>query len=230
MKRPYYSHAGIEIYHGDCREILAELFPLPSQTFIVCDPPYGLNVELLRRNQRIIGDEDCQLRDWIVALPFPKLLFGSPAVPRPDCKAVLVWDKSELTGMGDLNFPWKRTHEEIYVIGEGFASPRRKGSVLRYPLRPEWSNHPDAVTGLHPTEKPIGLMVDLLECCPWPRILDPTCGSCSTLVAAKLTNKQAIGIEISEEYCEIGAKRLSQETLQFEPVKEKPLEQMEIQD
>ena len=36
--KPYYEHAGITIYHGDCREIL----PLVSFDVLVTDPPYGV--------------------------------------------------------------------------------------------------------------------------------------------------------------------------------------------
>lgn len=38
---PYYEHAGITIYHGDCRAVMAELEPA-SIDAIVTDPPYGL--------------------------------------------------------------------------------------------------------------------------------------------------------------------------------------------
>lgn len=37
--KPYYDHAGITIYHGDCREILPHL---PKVDLVLTDPPYGV--------------------------------------------------------------------------------------------------------------------------------------------------------------------------------------------
>ena len=69
----------------------------------------------------------------------------------------------------------------------------------------------------HPTQKPIGIIDPLLRySCPiGGTVLDPFMGSGSILIAAKGLGLQAVGIEIEEKYCEIAAKRLSQDVLDF---------------
>lgn len=209
MIEPYYQHAGITIYLGDCREILSQLEPVG---FILTDPPYGCEATTKRGGVydgfKISGDTNPDLRDWIVQnMSCPMIIFGSPKIRRPDCKATLIWAKGDHTGMGDLSFPWKPDFEEIYIIGEGFKGPRTS-SVLHFNARID-SNR------FHPTEKPIGLIKNLIEKCPPGIILDPFMGSGTTLVAAKELGRQAIGIEIEEKYIQIAIDRLRQEVLPF---------------
>lgn len=65
--------------------------------------------------------------------------------------------------------------------------------------------------GLHPTQKPLLLMEDLITTytIEGNTILDFTCGSGTTLLAAKNLNRKYIGVELEEKYCEISKIRLS---------------------
>lgn len=63
----------------------------------------------------------------------------------------------------------------------------------------------------HPTVKPLKLMEYLIKLVMPPKdglLLDPFAGSGSTILAAKRLGFDAIGIEKSEDYCEIARKRI----------------------
>ena len=64
---------------------------------------------------------------------------------------------------------------------------------------------------LHPTQKPIELLEYLINTYTNENeiVLDNTCGSGSTLVAAKNLNRKCYGIELEEKYCEIAKNRLT---------------------
>ena len=64
--------------------------------------------------------------------------------------------------------------------------------------------------GLHPTQKPLSLMELLIELVTKEKqlVLDPFCGSGTTLLAAKLLNRCFIGIEKEKSFYEIARKRV----------------------
>jgi site-specific DNA-methyltransferase (adenine-specific) len=70
---------------------------------------------------------------------------------------------------------------------------------------------------LHPNQKPLGAISNLIA--TYARatasVLDPFCGSRTTLVAARALGRKAVGIEIEERFCEVAALRLSQEIFDF---------------
>jgi site-specific DNA-methyltransferase (adenine-specific) len=67
----------------------------------------------------------------------------------------------------------------------------------------------------HPTQKPVDLMAYLIRTYtnPGEIVLDNTMGSGTTLVAAQQQDRRAIGIELSEDYCQIAVERLRQRSL-----------------
>ncbi len=126
----------------------------------------------------------------------------------------LVWDKGQV-GLGDLTLPWGPQHEMIlfgmYVPskqnredGRGALSARlRAGSVLRVD-RPNSRG-----VKAHPTEKPVELMRRLVESSSGidDVVLDMFAGSGSTLVAAILSGRKAIGAEVAAEHYETALAR-----------------------
>lgn len=216
--KPYYEHAGITIYHGDCRDVLSAALQPSAFSVMLVDPPYGISYKSNARRDElpdsIEGDGDTAVRDYVLEWwsDKPALVFGTWRIQRPIAtKARLIWDTKGANGMGDLSMPWKPSDQEIYVLGRGFVG-KRDTNVLR--VAPVQST---AANGrMHPHQKPVALLTLLLYKCPLGAVIDPCMGSGSTLRAAKTMGREAVGIEIDERYCEIAAKRLQQEALHLE--------------
>ncbi len=180
---------------------------------MVTDPPYGTNNHggYGRRQlglHTIANDEDSSVRDEVLSSWGDRAaaVFSSPRSPAPPGEWFwcLVWDKRR-PGLGS---PWRWQHELIYIRGEWKNRPGIP-SVLSFPAPPVMCE------ALHPHEKPVGLLQALLRGSLAGCILDPFLGSGTTLVAAKLLRRRAMGIEIEEKYCEIAAKRLAQEVFNY---------------
>src|SRR5436190_821631 len=60
---------------------------------------------------------------------------------------------------------------------------------------------------LHPTQKPVSVLTPLVESFsnPGDVVLDPFCGSGSTLLAARELNRRFLGIELSKQYFDLGS-------------------------
>jgi len=196
--QPYYEHAGITIYHGDCREIL----PHVKADCVVTDPPYGVGFR---------GEEwDAEIPHWWLPLArgaAPVVAFTTAPTtmwdyPRPDW--VLCWYRpasSSRSPSGGFNH-WS----PVLVYGKGSPSP---DSINLHAIQ-----HAQRTGFEHPSPKPEALMRWLVSA--WEgTILDPFMGSGTTLRAAKDLGREVIGIEIEERYCEIAASRLAQEVFQF---------------
>ena len=207
--KPYYDQDGITIYHGDCREVLPTLgrFDL-----LLTDPPYGIRYDASQSTQQgiqpfeaIRGDDE----------PFdPSLFMG--------LDDVFLWGANNycnaIPPMQGQWYFWDKTLQNNKCrIAEGEFAWHKCGTKPRA-FRHLWSGAYRASEGgqrsQHPTQKPIALMRWCLSLAPDAQaVVDPFTGSGTTLVAAKLEGRTAVGIELEERYCEIAANRLAQGVL-----------------
>jgi site-specific DNA-methyltransferase (adenine-specific) len=210
--KPFYQEGKpgkeLTIYHGDCREVLPEL---GIYDLVLTDPPYGVGLEY-------DGYEDSErnLRE-VVLMAFPLIRASgvvtllTPGIRNERLYPIPDWTLAWFYGQA-YNCPWGfNAWQPILAYGK---DPY---------LRESSGGRADAVNMVcstpvdgHPCPKPVKFWTWLMmrgASRPTDRILDPFLGSGTTLVCAKLLSHAAIGIEQSERYCEIAAKRLSQGTL-----------------
>lgn len=199
--KPYYEHAGITIYHGDCREIL----PSIKADVVVTDPPYGLGDRWTGGSwftRGVYAQDKCE---WDAEAPHatvealimrgvPTVLWGGNYFAVPPSRCWLAWLKTNAPEtMADFELAWTNLDRPSASYSAACGVRVRQ----------------------HPTEKPLDVMRWCLGFVADGLILDPFMGSGTTLRAAKDLGRRAIGIEIDERYCEIAARRLAQEVLPF---------------
>lgn len=218
MPEKYYEDDNVILYHGDALA-LTDLWI--SADVLVSDVPYGIAYQSNAPHaagsslaRSIMGDTDTSARDKALEAwggERPALIFGTWRAPRPGAtRQVLIWDTRGALGMGAMDLPWKPAHQEVYVLGRGFVGRRTTDVLSVAPVQSTAANGRQ-----HPHQKPVALMEALIAKCPPGTIADPFAGSGSTLVAAKALGRNAIGVELDEQYCEIAARRLAQDVLDF---------------
>lgn len=221
MITPYYADDLVQLFHGDCREIDLWL----TADVLLTDPPYGIAWKKgnnrkagSRAHAGIVNDGDTAARDDILAMwgNRPAAVFGSLYAPfPPDHRQALVWRKPGDAGVVGSVTGWRRDVELVFLTGPWPRRTARWSSVLDSGARMVGGANAPAARYGHPHAKPLDLMENLVMACPPGVIADPFSGSGSTLVAAKLQGRRAIGVEMDERYCSMIASRLSQDALPF---------------
>jgi DNA modification methylase len=148
------------------------------------------------------------LFDWLREISDYQIIFGGNFFDLPPSSCWLVWDKENgESDFADCELAWTNLPSAVRRIRYRWAGMLQEHMGARKESR--W----------HPTQKPLEVMTWAIQRAPGEchTVLDPFAGSGTTLVAAKALGRRAIGIEIEERYCEIGAQRLGQQTLGLVP-------------
>jgi site-specific DNA-methyltransferase (adenine-specific) len=178
---------------------------------LLTDPPYGINADR-DRNSQANGWVDYGSSGWDKIRVSDELLsecrshakykciWGGNYFALPPIMGWLCWDKGQRDfSLADGELAWTSENRAMRIFTYSRAQALQDGRV-------------------HPTQKPIALMKWCISLFPATKtVLDPFCGSGTTLVAAKDMGLLAAGIEAEERYCEIAANRLRQSVLNFEP-------------
>ena len=204
-----------QVIQGDCKEVLRSL-PNESVDFVLTDPPYFVRYK--DRSGRSIANDDhpesvlgafSDLYRVLKPNSFCVSFYGWNSVAaffeawkRAGFTAVghIVWHKGYVSRRGFLN----ARHEQAYVLVKGH--PRKPAQPLD-DVRP-WEYSGNVA---HPTEKAVSVLQPLIHSFSRPGdfVLDPFSGSGSTLVAAALSGRRCMGIDLEAKYVELARRRLA---------------------
>ncbi len=207
---PYYDDGVCVIYHGDCRELLPEVAQA-SVGFVLSDPPYELafawaySTLAEHASRTLIEGGSCIALCGHYALP--------DVLGRMSEWLRFWWMCGQRNTAPPNNFPGKWVRVQ-WKPAPWFVKHHRRGT--RSPI--------DLVEGggrdkqFHEWGQPVRWFTHYIESLSEPGevVLDPFMGAGTTLVAAKLLGRRAVGIETEERFCEIAVKRLQQEVLPLE--------------
>lgn len=221
--KPDYQDETTTIYHADCIEAMYEI--KSGFDLVIADPPYTTGIASFGENSKASGWGDIMnsahfnaswLREcrrilegkqgaaWVFNSwrSLPILLRASYEISWA-VKSVLVWDKDRIGPGGPQGLRPSYELSALFVHNGFSIKNRGLPDIWRH----KWGGiKPNG----HPAEKPVSLLSKMIRVCEAKAILDPFCGSGSTLVAAKQEGATSVGIEIEEKWCEVSAKRLSQ--------------------
>ena len=238
MREPYYSDELVTLYCADNADVMPSI---SGVDLVFTSPPYNLNgdgnssagtyfrnladgydghddalphAEYVEWQQRVVRLAWSTLSDTGAIFYNHKPRVGGDRVRLPldlipgdlPTRQIVVWDRG--SGMNRQFTYYVPRHEWIMVVAKPAwrTVTRSVDDVWRVPFE---------VGSDHPAPFPLGLPARAIETTNPGLVLDPFAGSGTTLRAAKDAGAKAIGIERSERYCEIAAKRLAQGVLDF---------------
>lgn len=223
---PFYKRDGITIYHGDCMSVMPHLDI--SFDAVITDPPFGIGF-----SYDLHDDDPAQYKEMMLAfinLAKEKAIKGAPFFVWQSMKKASIWHEWFLDEYRifaacksftqyypvSIQYSW----DPVIFWGELKGQPTVYAKDYHEQRLAPFGAHREKNT--HPCPRPVEQVAYIISIATLQgdTILDPFCGSGTTLVAAQQLGRRAVGIEISEDYCNIAVERLRQRSLwQITPVR-----------
>jgi site-specific DNA-methyltransferase (adenine-specific) len=121
----------------------------------------------------------------------------------------IIWKKNNFV-IGRCDYQW--IHEPCFYGWQKGNRPEFYGEKNQTTV---WDIARDTVSPLHPTQKPVAMMMPPIEnhLKSGEVVYDPFLGSGTTLIAAHRLNRRCFGVEIEPRYCEVILRRAEAEGL-----------------
>lgn len=207
----------VDLYHGDCLDILPTL-EADSVDAVITDPPYDEKTHkgaVLKqmidftplKSVQLFVDEYLRLsRGWCLVF----------------CSLEMLGDYKRASGLAWIRAGiWDRVCNMPQMSGDRPAQGGEGIAIMHRIGRKHWNGGGKAAIWRHsvergkkqhPTQKPRALMSELIEqfTSPGDTVLDPFMGSGTTGVACQHLDRNFIGIEIDADYFAIAKERIEQ--------------------
>jgi DNA modification methylase len=203
------------ILHGDCISVMRDLASA-TVDFVLTDPPYGVRYRS-RDGQTIANDNNLS---WLYpafaeiyrVLKPGSLCFSFYGWNNAD-KFLTVWKALGFRVVGHVVFAKEYAASKLFLEHrheQGYLLAKGRGPL---PATPPPDVLPWDYSGnrLHPTQKPVMPLIKLIQsfCPPDGLVLDPFCGSGSSLVAARQSGRRYLGIELDAGHHATALKRVT---------------------
>ena len=236
MIEPYFETDNGKLYHGDCLDVMKDI-PDESLDLFISSPPFNLGnshhtgtkkhspyednltedsyqkwqsvvidtmYNICKNDGSLFYQHKNRIKNGLQITPYEWLLSSKWIT-----KQELIWfNRSQ-------NFDKIRFYpmtERVYWLSKS-TKTQFKNHINHHDF---FTWRPEGTKKDHTRAYPIALVADILNCFPSNvTVIDPFMGSGTTAIACERLNRRWIGIEISQDYCDIAVDRIKKETAQF---------------
>jgi site-specific DNA-methyltransferase (adenine-specific) len=218
---------------ADCLPILGTM-PQAVVDHVMTDPPYDEHTHTSAR-AHAKGSKSMAVVD--VGIDFDPIMPQeiAPKLLRPARRWVVGFCSFEMVGSYEaaVGSAWvrtgiyRRTNGAPQFTGDRPAQAGEAIAIMHKPkVRKRWNGHGkqaywesavERVKGRHPTQKPLALMLQLIDDFTEPDdiVFDPFCGHGTTGVAALRRGRRFVGIELKQKYATKAKKRCEEAEMRW---------------